>query len=298
MTPPLHANGHSDVPMTIKIWGCRGSIPTPGLATLRYGGNTTCLEIRTSLPEVIIVDAGSGLRNLGKALRQDETVTDLRFFMTHAHWDHVVGFPFFEPAYDERYTITFCGGSHGHECFRKSLSRQMQAPFFPVDFSMVKATFKTRCTQAHGEHGTCRFGQLEVYPVPLSHPNGGHGYKFVEAGKSFVFLTDNELGLQHVGGLSRSDYVDFCRGADLLIHDAQYTDEEYTHTRGWGHSTYADTVDLAMAAGVRRLGLFHHDPDRADDDLDRQVDKCQQRIRAAGSSVACFGCVEGMTITL
>jgi phosphoribosyl 1,2-cyclic phosphodiesterase len=284
--------------MNIKIWGSRGSIPTPGPTTLRYGGNTTCLELRTALPEVIIVDAGSGLRNLGKALCQNETVTALRLFLTHLHWDHVVGFPFFEPAYDARYTITFCGGPHAQECFKQRLARQMQAPFFPVDFSMVKATFRTQCTQAHDGHGECRHGQIEVCPVPLSHPNGGHGYKFSEAGKVFVFLTDNELGVQHEGGLSRSDYVDFCQGADLLIHDAQYTDEEYTRTRGWGHSTYADAVDLAIAAGVRRLGLFHHDPDRTDDDLDRQVEKCQQRIRAAGASVECFGCVEGMQLAL
>jgi phosphoribosyl 1,2-cyclic phosphodiesterase len=284
--------------MNIKIWGSRGSITTPGPATLRYGGNTTCLEIRAAMPEVIVVDAGSGLRNLGKALSKEPTVTAIRFFLTHSHWDHVEGFPFFEPAYYDRYTITFCGGPHAQESIKRYLARQMQAPFFPVDFSLLKARFDFHCAQPHGPHGNCQFGPVEVCPVALNHPNGGYGYKFIEAGRTFVFLTDNELGFLHEGGLSRAEYAAFCRGADLLFHDAQYTDEEYKARRGWGHSTYADAVDLAIEAGVRRLGLFHHDPDRADEDLDRQVENCRRRIREAGAALECFACAEGMKIAL
>ena len=284
--------------MKIKVWGCRGSITTPGPTTLRYGGNSTCLEIRTDTGQVIVVDAGSGVRNLGKALRQENAVAAVRFFITHSHWDHLAGFPFFEPAYFDRYTITFCGGPHAQDSIRRYLAHQMQAPFFPVDFSLLRAKFNFRCERPHMEPGNCHIDGLEVCPVSLSHPNGGYGFKFIERNRTFVFLTDNELRLRHEGGLSRAQYVEFCRGADLLLHDAQYTDVEYKVTRGWGHSTISDAADLAMEAGVGRLGLFHHDPDRTDDDLDRLAEFCQERIRKVGSAVECFASAEGMVLEL
>ncbi|MDD5627907.1 MAG: MBL fold metallo-hydrolase [Elusimicrobia bacterium] len=284
--------------MQIKLWGCRGSIASPGPATLRYGGNTTCLEMRTKKGRIVIVDAGSGLRFLGKALRREPGVSELRFFITHAHLDHLSGFPFFEPAYLERFSLTFCGGVHAQDSIKRYLSRQMTAPFFPVEFSVLKAKFDFAC-QRDGMRpcsGPCRWDGLEVAPIALNHPNGGYGFKFTERGRSFVFLTDNELGFRHEGGLTPAQYADLCRGADLLIHDAQYTDAEYRLTRGWGHSTFNDAVDLALAAGVKRLGLFHHDPDRTDDDLDRQVENCRRRIRKAGGAVDCFGATEGTTL--
>ena len=174
----------------------------------------------------------------------------------------------------------------------------MEAPYFPIDFNLLKAKFDFRCERPNMEPGNCRLDELEVCPVLLNHPNGGYGYKFTERGKALVFLTDNELSFQHQGGLNREQYAEFCRGVDLLFHDAQYTDEEYRITRGWGHSTYSDTTDLAIEAGVKCLGLFHHDPDHTDDDLDRQVEFCQERIRLAGSAVECFAAAEGMVIEL
>lgn len=125
---------------------------------------------------------------------------------------------------------------------------------------------------------------------------GGYGYKFIEKGKTFVFLTDNELDFQHERGLSRGQYIEFCGGADLLVHDAQYTEEEYKFTRGWGHSTFEHATDLAIEANVRSLGLFHHDPDRTDDDLSRQVEFCQERIHQKARTVRCFATAEGMEI--
>ncbi|MFZ2642376.1 MAG: MBL fold metallo-hydrolase [Verrucomicrobiia bacterium] len=288
--------------MKIKIWGCRGSIATPGPTTLRYGGNTTCVEIRTvegeAARQTVVVDAGSGVRLLGKALLREKKISNIRFFFTHSHWDHLVGFPFFDPAYFPDYHITFCGGPHAQDSIKRYLSRQMEAPFFPVDFNLLKARFDFRCEQHHQDAGPCHLDGMDVSSAPMNHPNGGFGFKFAGKGKSFVFFPDNELGFQHEGGLDRAGYVEFCRGADLLIHDAQYTDAEYKITRGWGHSTYADTVDLAVAAGVKRLGLFHHDPERTDDDLDRQVGFCSERIRAARSNVECFACAEGTTFEL
>jgi len=284
--------------MKIRIWGCRGSIPAPGPATLRYGGNTTCLEIRTSEGHIIIVDAGSGVRNLGRVLSQENDRIPIRFFFTHSHWDHLIGFPFFLPAYSNSCTISFCSGPHAQDCIRSYLTHQMKPPYFPVDFKFLRAKFDFRCERPHMEPGHCHLDGLEVCPVSLSHPNGGYGYKFIEQGKTFVFLTDNELSLQHEGGLNRQQYADFCRGAEWLLHDAQYTEEEYKLTRGWGHSTFTDATDLAIKAEVKHLGLIHHDPNRTDDDLDRQVECCQERIRRAGGTVECLATPEGMLIEL
>lgn len=279
--------------MQITIWGARGSIPAPGAHTLRYGGNSTCLEIRPRGGGVIVVDAGSGLRLLGKKLVKEKGLKEMFLLLTHSHWDHLMGFPFFMPAYFSRFKINVRGGP-AQVSVQAYLERQMTAPYFPVDFSVMKAKF--------GFGSDCpdmaRLGLVEVHPVPLSHPNGGYGFKFVKEGKTFVFLTDNELDVVHPDGLDRAAYVEVCRGADVLPHDAQYTDEEYKVTRSWGHSTYAQATDLALAAGVKRLGLFHHDPDRSDDDLDRWLGYCRERIKAAGARIDVFAASEGMTITL
>lgn len=284
--------------MKIRIWGCRGSIPTPGLTTLRYGGNTTCVEIRTKKGQVIIIDAGSGARNLGRALSQEKDVSQVRFFFTHSHWDHLVGFPFFRPAYLDYFSITFCSGTHAQDSIKRYLTHQMEAPYFPVDFNLLKAKFDFHCQRPKMEPGHCHLDGLEVCPVALNHPNGGYGYKFMEGDKTFVFLTDNELGFQHQGGLSRGQYVEICRGADLLLHDAQFTEEEYQSTRGWGHSTMDQATDLAIEANVKSFGLFHHDPDHSDDDISRQVEFCQERIHRKASTVECFATAEGMEIEL
>lgn len=280
--------------MKITVWGCRGSLTIPGPSTVRYGGNTTCVEIRTADNQVIVVDAGSGMRNLGKALLAQNQTTHLFLLLTHSHWDHLVGFPFFGPAYLEKYTLTLCGGPKTQQSLRRYLTHQMEAPYFPVDFEVLKARFDFGCECPQSGN----IGTATIHPVALSHPNEGYGYKFVENGKSFVFLTDNELGFHHPGGLQRAQYIDFCRGADLLFHDAQYTDEEYRRRRGWGHSNMADATDLAIAAQVKRFGFFHHDLDRTDDDLDRQVEQYRQRIRQANSAVDCFAVAEGMVLEL
>jgi phosphoribosyl 1,2-cyclic phosphodiesterase len=284
--------------MKIVVWGCRGSICSPGLATIRYGGNTTCLELRNDLNQIVVIDAGSGLRNLGKALTGKKRSSPIVIVFTHAHWDHLIGFPFFDPAHDPSASITLCGGPSAHNSIKQYLSHQMESPYSPVSFDLLKAKFEygCQCPDIHCS-GVLR-GFCGCHSIPLNHPNGGFGFKFEDQGKTFVFLTDNELGWPHKGGLDRQHYVEFCRGADLLFHDAQYTDREYKLTRGWGHSTYNDAVNLALDAEVKRLGLFHHDPDRTDDDLDRQVDNCRKKIAKARAAVDCFGVAEGMEIEL
>jgi phosphoribosyl 1,2-cyclic phosphodiesterase len=284
--------------MEITIYGCRGSLPTPGPATQRYGGNTTCVKVCSDSGETTIIDAGSGLHNLGKELCAAGNGKRVRFFFTHAHWDHLLGFPFFRPAYRSDFTLTFCSGPHAQDTIRNYLSHQMQAPFFPVEMDALSATMVFHCDNPCHEDRFCCFGDLQVKAFPVNHSNGGFGYRIVENGKTFAFAPDNELGFHHPDGPDRAEFVKLFTGADLLIHDAQYTTADYQQTRGWGHSTFSEAVDLAIDAGVKRLGLFHHDPDRSDDDLDRQVELCRERICAAGRDIDCFAAREGMVLQL
>jgi ribonuclease BN (tRNA processing enzyme) len=170
----------------------------------------------------------------------------------------------------------------------------MEAPCFPVPFSAVKARFDF--TSAIPKRKT--LGSAEISFIPLNHLNGGFGLKIVEEGRTFVFLTDNELDYAHKGGLSREDYVRFSQEAELLMHDAQYTEEEYERKRGWGHSTFSSTTELAIQASVKRLGLFHHDPEHSDDDIDGFVARCRGWISQSNSGVECFGVQEGMEIVV
>jgi len=262
--------------------------------TLRYGGNSTCFEIRTLENQIIILDGGSGLRKLGDAILLEEDLSKIYFVLTHSHWDHLMGFPFFTPAYFSNYSIQVCGGPIAQSTLKKYLAHQMEAPYFPVDFSVMKAKFHF----GNEAPNKSTIGLVGVDPIPLSHPNGGYGYKFSKSGKTFVFLTDNELGFIHEGGRSFEDYVEFCMGADLLIHDAQYTDREYEKKKSWGHSTFVDATNLAIAAKVKRFGICHHDPDRSDSELDELVTQCREKITKAGPTMECFGTEEGMEIDL
>jgi phosphoribosyl 1,2-cyclic phosphodiesterase len=281
--------------MVVRIWGCRGSLTTSGRGVVRYGGYTTCVEVRLADGSVVIIDAGSGIHNLGRALLAEPGLSHVHLLLTHSHWDHLTGFPFFGPAYLERFRIHVRGGPDAKQSLNNYLRHQMDPPYFPVEFSKLKAGFDFDAS----EGAEMRIGGATVVPLPLSHPNGGYGYKLTEAGRSFVFLTDNEPGWGHPGGLRQEDYVEAARGAELLIHDAQYSDEEYEGgTRGWGHCTYARAAELAVAAGVRRFGTFHHDPDHDDREVDRGVRRCRAVIRERRAQVSCFGAAEGMRLTV
>ncbi len=285
--------------MKVKIWGCRGSLPSPGRETVIFGGESTCIEIKSDSGERIIIDAGSGIRKLGNSILKENDNKQLTILFTHAHWDHLSGFPFFKPAYRPDYSVVLCGGPVARDSIMNYLRHQMEPPYFPVDISEMKADFSAGCScdKEHCSHiPGDKIKTINCYSVPLNHPNGGYGFKFLCDGKVFVFFPDNELRFAHKGGLSVDQYAEFCSGADLLIHDAQYTEEEYKKTRSWGHSTYSDAVDLAIMAGVKRLGLFHHDPDRVDDVITSQLDICKKKIIESGSSLECFACADGMLI--
>lgn len=269
--------------MDIKCWGSRGSIPVSGKEYLKYGGDTTCLEIRSESGDIIIVDAGTGVRRLGNLLIEEKR-SQYNFIFTHAHWDHVMGFPFFKPLYFNHVELLMHRCPFHSKFVETILSKVMAPPNFPVRYTELKAKiiYEEACP------ATFEIGPIQITPIPISHPNGGSGYKFVENGKSFVFLTDNELGYIHPGGLQRNAYTEFCTGADLLIHDAEYTRTEYKKTKAWGHSIFTEALDLAFEADVKKLGLFHLNQERSDTAMDKIVESCRHRIVEKGNRLECF----------
>jgi ribonuclease BN (tRNA processing enzyme) len=247
------------------------------------------MEIQAESGESIIVDAGTGIRRLGNHLMK-ENILKYHFIFTHAHWDHLLGFPFFKPLYSKDAELLM------HRCpFQKTfvetmLSKVMTPPNFPVRYTDIRAKieYEQACPSQFD------IGSVSVIPIPMCHPNSGSGYKFIENDNKFVFLTDNELGYVHPKGLPFEAYRDFCQGAELLIHDAEYTPEEYRTTIEWGHSVYTDVLKLAVQAGVKRLGLFHINQERTDSQMDDIVADCNKRLREQGSSITCFAVAKDM----
>jgi phosphoribosyl 1,2-cyclic phosphodiesterase len=276
--------------MHIKCWGSRGSIPVSGPDYLKYGGDTTCIEIRTASNDLIIVDAGTGIRRLGNQLVEDHCSV-YHLLITHSHWDHLIGFPFFTPLYLEESNIQIYRCPFPGKFIEEIVNKMMGPPHFPVRYSDLKA----KITYIEACPSEFQIGSVTVIPISLSHPNGGCGYKFIEHGKSFVFLTDNELGYTHSNGLQPSDYAVLCQNADLMFHDAEYTPDEYKECIEWGHSSYADALDMALTARVKKLGLFHLNRERTDADMDRIVDHCRQIIEQKNAAMECFGVAMDMT---
>lgn len=279
--------------MLIKCWGSRGSIPVSGPEYVKYGGDTTCIEIRSRSGEIIIVDAGTGIRRLGNKLIKEKE-TRYNFIFTHAHWDHLMGFPFFKPLYSKNTEIRMHRCPFPRRFVENMINTVMAPPNFPVKYSDLKARF----VYEEGCPTNFAIGSVAIEPIPLSHPNRGSGYKFIEDGKSFVFLTDNELDFVHPGGCTYADYVRFAKGADLLFHDAEYTDEEYRLTREWGHSRYREALDLALEAEVRQFGLFHLNQERTDAKMDVIVAACRDIIAERGRTLECMGVSTDMEFTL
>lgn len=279
--------------MIIRCYGARGSVPVSGPEYLKYGGDTTCIEIRSKNDEIIIVDAGSGIRRLGNKLLSEQRYS-YNIIFTHSHIDHIFGFPFFRPIYNEKTNINIMGCPATQGNIKKLLSKTMSAPLFPVQFDELKAkiNYAVDCQLSF------QVDSIEIFPINLSHPNLGLGYKFVEDGKKFVFLTDNELGYRHRNGRTFEEYEEFSKDADLLIHDAEYTTEEYNSTKTWGHSTYLEALNLALSAQVKRFGLFHHNQNRTDADLDTIIKKCQEIIQNRKKNTECFAITQTTELSL
>ena len=245
---------------SVRFWGVRGSIACSGPGTVRYGGNTSSLEVRCG-ERLLLFDAGTGIRYLGKALEGAALDTDL--FFTHTHFDHVCGLPFFRPFFEPKNRFRLWAGHLGEGLtLRRVLSEFMMSPLFPVPPEVFRARIEYRDFAA-GETLRPASG-IEVKSAPLNHPDGATGYRIEYAGRSLCYLTDTE----HVPGAPDRKVLALMAGADLVIYDCMYTDEEYPRFAGWGHSTWQEAVRLCRAAGAKRLAVFHHDPDHDDDLLD------------------------------
>ncbi|GMR04154.1 MAG: MBL fold metallo-hydrolase [Thermodesulfobacteriota bacterium] len=279
--------------MKIHCWGSRGSIAVSGKEYLKYGGDTCCIEVESSGGDLIIIDAGTGIRALGNKLKKEKRL-NINLLITHAHWDHLSGFPFFEPIYSRDSVIRVYGPQPTQVSLKKIVSKTMASPYFPVELEDIHAKISF-LGMGNKDYS---IGSVKITTIPLSHPNEGVGYRFEEDGRSFVFLTDNELTYHHKTGLDYEDYVEFARGADLLFHDAEFKKSEYKKTRGWGHSVYLDTLKFALDAGVKALGLFHHNQERTDTEIDEMVEKCRRIISKSGSAMECFAVAKGMDISL
>jgi phosphoribosyl 1,2-cyclic phosphodiesterase len=243
-------------PFFLRFWGTRGSLPAPRAATNKYGGNTPCLEIRVE-NEVLIFDAGSGIRTLGQKLQKEFPFFRASIFLTHYHWDHIHGFPFFAPAFNKNNRFSIYGEPRGNRNVKTILSDQMALPYFPVPMEAMRAgiTFKDVKPK-----DSIRIGSAIIKTESLNHPGKALSYRIEHGGKSIVYATDTEHGNQIDERLVRH-----AKNADLFIYDATYTEAEIRNgKKGWGHSSWREAVKLARAASVGQLLLFHHEPSRDD----------------------------------
>lgn len=293
--------------MRARFWGTRGSIPSPGRRTMRFGGNTSCVEVRTDGGQLIILDCGTGLRELGRTLAKETRPIVATVLMSHTHWDHTQGFAFFAPVARPENQFTIYGASSADKGVLEVFSQQMDYVNFPVALEDRPASMSFR---AIGEE-TFAVGQTQVRTQYLNHTVLTLGYRLSCGGVSIVYATDHEPfspslyrsgmanpGLADIVHAGDRKHVDFLTGADLVIHDAQFTAAELAERRNWGHSSVQYAVDVCVAAGVKRLVLTHHDPDRSDDEIERLETLAQKRARDARSDLQVFAAAEGTQIAL
>jgi phosphoribosyl 1,2-cyclic phosphodiesterase len=271
--------------LRVKFWGVRGSIACPAPNYMIYGGNTSCVELRAG-NKLLIFDAGTGIRSLGAALLQ-EGITEGVLLFSHTHWDHINGFPFFGPGYSGDHSFTVLAGHLKNASgIREALSGQMQQPVFPVPIEIMHARMQFEDFTA-GESFTLD-GDIKVRTAPLNHPNGATGYRIEHGGASMCYVTDTE----HVIGRPDEKILELIDGSDLVLYDCTYTDEEFPKRIAWGHSTWQEAVRLCQRAKVKKLAIFHHDPDH-DDTYMARINKEAQEVWL-GATVA----REGMAIDL
>jgi len=296
----------------VIFWGVRGSIPTPGPGTVRYGGNTSCVEVRAE-GEIIVLDAGSGIRLLGQSLQREFGSDPIRLaiLISHTHWDHIQGLPFFLPAYSGKNQLKVFGYDGTRTRLGEILAGQMETPFFPV--AMAELPGKIEIEEL--KEMDFEIGPLRIRSKFLNHPGVCAGYRIYTPAGSVVYMPDNEpfeqldVQLRNRGAENtarkfkspaeeRADLIEFLRGADLLILDAQYTDAEYQRHVGWGHGSVSSVVSLAADADAKRLLLFHHDPNHDDEMVDKIVDKARMQIAQLGKSIAVEAAREGSEVIL
>ncbi|MBI4693564.1 MAG: MBL fold metallo-hydrolase [Gammaproteobacteria bacterium] len=297
----------------LRFWGVRGSYAAPHKTHLGVGGNTSCVEVRSG-DSLLVLDGGTGIIPLGEALMQAGDLSEMMVVFTHYHWDHICGLPFFQPAFSPKWTIKFFGPGESAADIEQKLSNQMKAPYFPVETE----TWMAHIEYVNPNRGGLQHGPIGVAYHSVHHPGMTYGYRLNVAGKSVVYISDNEIDflksaiarryeefdaeehqlLKKIETEERTAELAAIRGTDILIHDAQYTPHDYDRKRGWGHSCYVDTVNFAIEAGVKALYLYHHDPTYDDGKVGSIHDDCLRIIAERGSTMACHIAYEGLVVDL
>ena len=309
---PTPSAGDDSQLARIKFWGVRGSIPIPGKSTVRYGGNTSCVEVRAD-GEIIVLDAGSGIRLLGFALDKEfgSRSMKLTLLITHTHWDHIQGLPFFSPAYNQKNLIRVLGYEGARAGLATILASQMETPFFPVSLRELPSHLAIEELREM----EFQIGKVQVRSKFANHPGICVGYRLFTSSGSIAFFPDNEpyeqlkLQLASRDGISeheardfaaaeRAKMVDFLQDCDVAILDTQYTDDEYAKHIGWGHSSLSSVVSLALDADVHRLLLFHHDPSHDDQMVDKMAECARALVRKSGKSLEVEPAREGAEISI
>ncbi|HET7110783.1 MAG TPA: MBL fold metallo-hydrolase [Gemmatimonadales bacterium] len=284
----------------VTFWGVRGSIPTPGPGTARYGGNTPCVSVSNGDGNLVVLDAGSGIRNLGDRLmhRPRASALEVELLLSHTHWDHIQGLPFFKPLSDPRTCVRIHGARQDESSLSAILERQMEPSVFPVPLTALAARIEVHEIGP----GPFEIPGFRAEAIRLRHPGTTLGFILEPAGggRRFAYLTDNELDLRASYPLPdtwRADLIERLRGVDTLIHDAMYADAFVEARAGWGHSTPAQSVELARNAGVRRVILFHHEPENDDAAIDALLKGAREAARRDGSLIV-DAAVEGDSFAL
>jgi phosphoribosyl 1,2-cyclic phosphodiesterase len=297
----------------LRFWGVRGSYAAPFKSHLGVGGNTSCVELHCG-KHVLICDAGTGIIPLGEQLCASGDVRELMILLTHYHWDHICGLPFFQPAFHADWSIKFFGPGENRSDIERRLAAQMKAPYFPVETETWTATIDYLDPNLAGlEHGPFQVSFHNVH-----HPGVTYGYRVRVGGKTVVYVSDNEvlylsrslaqryeefteeeqIHLDEIEHEERASELRFMAGADVLIHDSQYTPQQYAQKRGWGHSCFIDTVNCAIDAEVKELYLFHHDPSATDSDVDDILQRSLEVVRSRNAPLVCKVAREGQRIKL
>ena len=289
----------------LRFWGVRGSIPSPGPETVQYGGNTSCVELRLG-DELLILDAGSGIRRLGLNLAHELEEKALRatLLISHTHWDHIQGLPFFLPAYSQRSRLRIFGAPGTRARLRAALASQMDSIQFPVALESLSGI----CAIDEFAADATTIGCFAVRTIGLNHPGGCTGFRIRVAGKSVAYLPDHESYRSAIDSpdpivaaaarQAEAELVRFLEGSDLLILDAQYDGSEYRAHLGWGHGCLDDSVGLALRAGVGCLFLFHHDPNHDDAQIDARLEQARRQVAGAGARMRVEAAREGERIML
>jgi phosphoribosyl 1,2-cyclic phosphodiesterase len=269
--------------LTLKFWGVRGSIACASPEHMKYGGNTSCIEVRAGKRRFVL-DAGTGIRGLGDSLKGDDTISHL--LLTHTHWDHINGFPFFGPAYNPNVSLHIMAGHLKHQGgVHEILATQMHNPMFPVPLAAMQANLQFEDFEAGDNFDL--YDDVKIKTAPLNHPNGATGYRIEHKGRAAVYVTDTE----HVPGKIDKNILGLIDGADVVVYDSTYTEPEFPSKVGWGHSTWNEGMRLCQEANVKQLAIFHHDPSHTDDFMDKLANEAAD----SGENIVCR---EGMEIVL